>query len=73
MRELSLFSGYGGFSLGLRYSPGVVGAVPAGNLMALPQKDKRGTCGSVCIVCGEYVFSAEGLAQHYRDRHMEKK
>ena len=38
--------------------------------MALPQKDKR---GGVCIVCGEYVFAAEGLAQHYRDRHMEKK
>jgi hypothetical protein len=29
--------------------------------------------GGVCIVCGEFVFSAEGLAQHYKDRHMGDK
>ena len=28
--------------------------------------------GGVCIICGEYVFAVEGLAQHYKDKHMGK-
>lgn len=29
--------------------------------------------GGLCIVCGEYVYAAEGLEQHYKNKHMGKK